>query len=137
MIVTFRKQKKLEALQVKLIEHFEAEEQKKKALEERARLGLIWKLPRISRNVMKYLLSGFSSPNVTFTCYLTCYLLSFRKAEEEKRLLEKLRKELEEERARERQRELQRQLEEQKRKEEELRFTKALLFIFANVLHNS
>lgn len=41
MIVIFRKQKKLEALQVKLTEHFEAEKQKKKALEERARLGLI------------------------------------------------------------------------------------------------
>lgn len=82
---------------------------------------------------MKFSLSECSSANVTFISCLTCYLLLFRKAEEEKRLLEKLRKELEEERTQERQRELKRQLEEQRRKEEELRFTKTLLFITERV----
>lgn len=111
-------------------ENFEAEKLKKKALQESERFGINLKITADPmKQIIKFLLSNFSYGNVVFTCYLN-YRLSFRKAEEKKRLVEKLRTELEEERAREKQRELQRQLEEERRKEEELRFTKALFFYF-------
>ena len=124
-----RKQKEREALQAKLKEKFEVEKLKKKALQESERFGINLKITADPmKRIIKFSLSDFSYCNVVLTCCLNCQL-SFRKAEEKKRLVEKLRKELEEERAQERQRELQRQLEEQRRKEEELRFSKAFFSV--------
>ena len=125
-----RKQKEREVLQAKLNEKFEVQKLEKKALQESERFGINLKfVADPKKQIIKFSFSDFSCGNVAFTCCLNNQL-SFRKAEEKKRLVEKLRKELEEERDRERQRELQRQLEEQRRKDEQLRFTKALIFPF-------